>query len=269
MSQSHIYRVEFQSTNPYESIYPNRRVVSRETLHLIKNLRSKGYSVIVTPDDGSEINYIAEKGVKEFLSTPIIATLVGIPLGVLTSLIASYTFDSLKELPKPETTNIVIKVDQEGKELHYNHIGAPISDSKFKELVSLLKERSKIHQAIRTIPPPNPIRPVPIFLEHSPKLVGWGNIKTEDKGLFVEEAIITDDNTYSLLKSGTLKGFSIGGLVRKPICGICNKNYIYCNHIAGELYDEKECINKITKMDLVEISIVREPINENCKIYTK
>ena len=52
MTEANEPQVRFASYNPYESRYPRRQVVSRETLDLMKEFRARGYEVTVGIDDG-------------------------------------------------------------------------------------------------------------------------------------------------------------------------------------------------------------------------
>ncbi len=50
--------IEIDSFKAYDSIFPNREVVTREILNLIKTFRSKGYLVIVKPNDSKPVEYL-------------------------------------------------------------------------------------------------------------------------------------------------------------------------------------------------------------------
>lgn len=60
--------------------------------------------------------------------------------------------------------------------------------------------------------------------------------------------------------------FSIGGIVKKAICSICDQEYGKCGHLLGKPYMGKLCHRKIIEMDLKETSIVDNPANKLCRM---
>ena len=56
-------RVDVHTYNPYEARFPARRVVSRDALLLIDEIRAAGYDVHVLPDNGTRLQYLIQKGV--------------------------------------------------------------------------------------------------------------------------------------------------------------------------------------------------------------
>lgn len=266
MTEFNSSQIRFQSFNPYESLCLGHRVVSRETLHLIKRLRDEGYSVVVEPDDGTKLNYLAEKGLREFLSDPIYAVIVGIPLSVLVNIISSWLYDRFKRQPKATEVSLVLEFDEKGNRAFYNHKGEPITETRFQSILESLNSRAQQYEESRKVVPPDHTRPTPIHLEHTGKIIGWGRVLSDDKGLKVESAKITDDETAHRVESGELSGFSISGLIYDSTCSICGKDYVECNHIAGTFYDEVECVVRIDGIDLAEISIVKNPVQPLAKL---
>jgi hypothetical protein len=61
---------------------------------------------------------------------------------------------------------------------------------------------------------------------------------------------------------------SVGGIIKKSHCSICNKPYNQCDHIKGKLYNGELCTRVITEMELEEASIVEIPANKHCRILT-
>ncbi|HEY6872189.1 MAG TPA: hypothetical protein VI298_05610 [Geobacteraceae bacterium] len=265
MSNILVYEVKFQSYNPFPLSFPGRRVISRETLHVIKKLREKGIPVRVVPE-GGELNYLAEKGIRDFLQDPLYATLINVPLSVVASIVATMITNHWAAPPAPQETHIVLEVQEDGQKLKYDHLGQPVSDEKFKAMLNLMQERARLSEAARRIPSPHPDKPVPIFLEHTHKIAGWGRVGRGDGGLIVEDAIITDGSAAARVRSGDLGGFSIACLVRRSTCQYCKDSYFSCNHIAGQVYAGEECVNQIEGADLIEVSIVKDPVNLHCKI---
>jgi hypothetical protein len=94
------------------------------------------------------------------------------------------------------------------------------------------------YEKSRALAPPDPTRPVPIFLEHTDKLIGWGQVVKEEDGLKLKDAKIIDKTTLKRIDRGTLEGISIAGLIYDSTCTICEGKYINCNHIAGSLYSD-------------------------------
>lgn len=61
---------------------------------------------------------------------------------------------------------------------------------------------------------------------------------------------------------------SIGGIIKKSHCSICNENYSNCNHIKGKLYNGELCVRVITEMEIEEVSLVEEPASKHCRALT-
>jgi predicted DNA binding CopG/RHH family protein len=261
-----VRQVRFRSYNPYESIYPGLRVVSRETLHLMKMLRTQGYSVIVEPDDGTKLNYLSEKGFRELLSDPIFAYVIGIPTGLVLNLVANW-ISQLKRLPKPGETSLVLEFDENGKRVRYTEGGGPVSDEKFKSLLVALETRKRKFEESRRLVSPYPDYRIPIQLEHSGKVVGWSKkpIGNDQEKAILIEAQISDAETQRRINSGELKGFSHAGIASNATCLICESEYVECNHIAGNIYEGVECTVRYTLLP-AEISVVKNPIQPLARI---
>ncbi len=262
--------IRFRSYNPYEARYPGRRVVARETLHLIKLIRTQGYHVIVEPDDGSKLNYIAEKGLREFLADPVYAMIVGTSVSVIINLISSWLYDRLKDKPTLDRVSLILEFDEKGNKVRYDHEGKVIDDRLFLELLTSLNNRARQYKESLYMTPPNQFQQFPIYLEHTGKIVGWGSVAVDDKGLRVKNAKITDKETCRRLDNGEFNGFSVAGLVHNAVCSICNMQYVDCNHITGNSYDGVECVVNNQGIDLAEVSIVKSPVNTGAiieKIY--
>jgi len=263
-------KVCFRSYNPYESVYPGLRVVSREALHLIKTLRSEGYSVVVEPDDGRELHYFTEKGFREVLSDPVYAFVVGIPVSLILNLIAGW-ISQLRYSPKPDETNLVLEFDEEGKTVRYSQSGRPISDAKFSALLLSLEGRKRRFEDSRRLISPYAGYPIPINLEHTEKVVGWCKgfvFDDRQRSIGVDETRICDDETWDRIQSGELKGFSVGQIVLHATCLICGQDYVDCNHVAGNDYAGRECVVRTTPLP-AEISLVKDPVQPLARIDLK
>jgi hypothetical protein len=251
----------FQSYNPYEARYPGLRVVSRENLHLIKILRLNGFKVSVQPENGTKLCYLAQKGVREFLSDPIVALTITTYLSILTSILSSWIYDKLKRQPQEDETNIVLEVDEDGRRVRYNQSGKPISNERFQSIIDLMKHRAEQYGDSLKIEPPDLSRPYPIYLEHSSQIIGWaGKLHKEEDGFKLHGVRITDEQARLRIQFDDLTGFSIGGIIQKSTCSVCKQDYVECNHITGNYYDEKECTVRIDKILIADFSIVQNPV---------
>lgn len=98
-------------------------------------------------------------------------------------------------------------------------------------------------------------RPVPVLWQHrsSEPIGAWSNLKEDDHGLWGDGQILLDAGemerrAYAHMKARTVTGLSIGYWVRESS------------------YDEKTGIRKLTKLDLVEISLVTFPANDDARV---
>ncbi len=259
-----------ESFNPYSEQYPNRRVISRKELELLKLLRAEGLDIQVSGDPSHELNYLGRKGVHEWLSDPVIVQLVGIPLSIVCGMVSNALYNMFAR-KKPNHTDVVLELDDNGNRARYACDGTPIEASQFNALLSAMQERRKVHSSVLQLSSPYPTRPVPLFLEHTSQVVGWGRVVANDdiRGLYVEDAVITDAEVSRRIKDGSLKGFSIGVLVREARCEICGESYFKCSHIAGQCYGGTVCLVSLTKLDLCEVSIVANPVQPAATIHWK
>jgi len=249
-------KVIIHSYNPYESRFPNRRVVTREVLVLIKILRENGYKVSIEPEDGTRLNYLAEKGLRELLTDPIIITLISLPLSIIGSLIANWISEYARG-QKVEEEKIILEMDDFGHKTRFSYTGHQIDEAKYEQIQQIIHERTLRACTAYSVIPPEAERPVPIYLEHTDYIVGWGQVRLTNKGLKMENVRIHDIKTADRIRNKELKGFSIGGIIYNSTCRVCNRDFVECNHTNGAL---------IEGLDLVEISFVQNPINPECKI---
>ena len=262
---SHLVIEQF---NPYSEQYPYRRVISRRELDFLKLLRAEGLDVRVSGNPSDELNYYSAKGIREWLSDPVILTLVGIPLSIVCGVISNLLSNKLAG-KKLSRTDMVLELDKDGTRAHYTCEGTPLENGQLHALLGAMQERHKVHPSVTQLRSPYPDRQVPLFLEHTGQVVGWGRVIDGDRGLRVEDAVITDSEVWRRVAEGSLKGFSIGALVREARCEICGESYFECSHIAGQNYDGTPCHVRLTKLDLAEISIVESPVNPLARIHWK
>lgn len=98
-------------------------------------------------------------------------------------------------------------------------------------------------------------RPVPILWQHrsSEPIGAWSNLKENERGLFGDGQILLDagameQRAFAHMKARTVTGLSIGYWVRESS------------------WDEKTGIRTLTKLDLVEISLVTFPANDDARV---
>lgn len=255
--------IEIDSFNPYESILPNRKVVTREVLNLIKTLRSEGYEVIIKPKNNIPLEYLFKKGESTFLSDPAIQIVISIPLTIITTLITNW-IQKLIDNEKNESNNVIIINNETNTITNSGEKVITTSQLKDKKKKSSAI-KAKFEKCLKTKSPFSKL-PFPILLNHKPKIVGWCSLLETEDGLEIENGIIIDQNVLRKLKKSKFKGASVTGIAKKSLCSICNTDYIKCNHISGQVYSGKNCSNIILEADLVEVSIVKKPINEKALI---
>lgn len=228
----------------------------------------QGYSVRVEPDDGEKLNYLSQKGWQETLSDPVFLFVIGIPLALLLNLISNWLYDHLKRTPEPNDASLVLEYAESGNRVRYNHSGQQISEERFRAILSSLDERKHRFAESQKITSPDPAHPYPVHLEHTPKIIGWAqDIYKDDIGIRLDGIKIVDDETWQRIQSGELTGLSPGGVITSSVCQICKRDYIDCNHIAGETYEGEECTVWIASMCIAEFSIVKEPAQPLAKLH--
>jgi len=259
-------KIVIDTFNPYENRFPNRKLVTRDPLLLIKHLRSEGYEVVIEPDNEQPIQYLYKKGIAEFFSDPIYITLIDIPIEILTNIISNQIqklFDKKETINK---SNINITIDNSIKT--YNYLGEPQKKGTRKLITKKRKELKEGFDRCFEIKSPYDDLPTPIFLEHKPKIVGWCELWSDDIGLRAKMKI-TDKVVKRRISQNRLNGMSVTGIATKTECSICKSDFAYCKHIPKKKYNGKKCYNTIMETDYVESSIVKEPINSQCLIDYK
>lgn len=98
-------------------------------------------------------------------------------------------------------------------------------------------------------------RRVPVLWQHrSDQPIGvYSELKEDETGLFVKGRLLVDEvgqakEAHALMKAGAVTGLSIGYWVRESS------------------YDEKTGIRTLTKLDLVEVSLVTFPANDDARV---
>lgn len=75
-------------------------------------------------------------------------------------------------------------------------------------------------------------------------------------------------NNYEKLLFPELYFQSVGGVIKKSKCSICNKDYDNCDHIKGKLYMGELCCRLIEEQELEEVSLVENPANKHCRVLS-
>lgn len=251
-------RVVIDAFNPYEAKFPNRTVISREELHLIKTLRQQGIDYKIRSKYSGELYVLSQKNFETLLTDPIFLTLFNVGVGLITA----YLYDLMKG-SKELNEKLYIK-NKDGEVFDYE--GNKLDASAIEKITNRMITSQKQFKETLFARSPYKNLPHPVHLEHTPNIIGWCDLVIDENGLRVDPCKIVCDQTWSRIKSNELKGMSIGGLVSNSICSVCNGDYRDCNHITGKLYDGVECVNEIKKFDLAEISIVKNPANMLCNI---
>lgn len=259
-----------QTFNPFEATHPGHKVVSEDTLTLIKVLRDQGHTVIIEPDDGRPVEYLFRKGFREFFTDPMI---INFGLGVAASVVAATIVGAVnwvwqhrrreslfQSAPKP--SNLLLRSNAEG--LIFSYSGEPLDSEALDRMLALVeKDISEFRQAsLRRSPLPD--RPVPVFLEHSALIVGWCRLAFDSRGIYVENAAVTPGFVWRKIESGELKGLSITGIASESICSVCRQSYVSCNHISGVEYDSVYCSNEIHSAAFINVNLVSSPVNQEC-----
>lgn len=262
--------IRIPSFNPYVSLYPDLKVVSRETIHLIKLLRTEGYNVIVEPEKTQELYYYTEKGIREILADPILAFTIGISASFFINLLSSWVYDIWRRPLKKNEIQLVIEFDENGTKVRYSQSGEKVSDKKFAAILKSLDERTNAYKKSRETVSPIATRPYPMYLEHTAKIIGWAeSVTTRPDGLYLVGLQITDPEVEKLVEGGYLSGVSVAGIIKKSTCSVCDSGYIDCTHIARKTYDGKECLVRIDDFAIAEFSLVKDPIQPLARIIRK
>lgn len=260
------------SFNPFEGRYPGYKVISWETLELVKEMRSKGMDVSILPENNKPLCYTFKKGDGGLFSDPIIIFGLTSVWSVLINIVSNRIDHRIqnkkdrKKTLKRAKENIIIVKDESSNEF-YSLEGKRIERLKKQKIEEKRINTMVDYNLSITASPPKMNLRHPIYLEHAyNRIVGWGNVKLSDSRLILKEYIFTLESIPEKIRNGEIKGMSVAGIAVSSSCSICNSNYVNCNHISGRVYDGKECINSITKSLLADVSLVKDPINQNCII---
>lgn len=242
--------------NPYHEIFPDRTTFRGIEIDLGKWLSEEGYRLVLPRlRAGIKKEVLLQKGLD--VTDPLVLFVVSIPVNLIVNLVAGFLLHLA--LRKPRI--LIVQVREDGEiESCTDEKGQTISDKEVQSVVSSLEKVEPF-----SLPVADSDLPVPIYLEHTSKVVGWGKLWLEEGGLRVK-ARIDDDATYNRIESRDLVGFSLGGIAKKYECSICHKDYFACPHVRGKTYEGEKAVCQIKGFDIAEISIVSDPANAHCSI---
>lgn len=256
--------------NPFEAIYPGRRIIPQEAIGLAKRIRNAGIPVNIGSEGKNQVHFIARKGLEEAFQDPIIVFFLGVTKDIAIGLVSAWLYDFLKSKKaskiNPSKCTVIIGLSEDGRQAYYTHEGKAISEKRFNAIKGMMKKRQEDFAESLKANNPTPDLPIPIYLEHSSKIVGWGKLIKDDaeRGLRFSPAKIFDPEAKRRVEKGELKGFSITMLVKKAICSKCGRDFRDCEH--GDESEKDPPTVRLTEVDYCEASIVKTPVNQGCVI---
>jgi hypothetical protein len=69
-------------------------------------------------------------------------------------------------------------------------------------------------------------------------------------------------DSYEKLLFPKMMFASVGGIIKKTRCSICEQEYEDCDHMKGKFYSGKLCVREIHEMELEEVSMVKNPASK-------
>ncbi|TYW39968.1 hypothetical protein, partial [Vibrio cholerae] len=171
-------QVVIDAYNPYEARFPNRTVISREELHVIKTLRSSGIDYKIRSKYSGELYILSQKNFESLLTDPIFLTLYNLAIGVG----ASYVYKALNN--EKELNNKLFIKNKDGEVFDYQ--GMPLGQDTIKHVTrSMFKTQSDFAKTMSS-KSPYPELPHPVHLEHTANIVGWCHLVADERGLRAE-----------------------------------------------------------------------------------
>jgi hypothetical protein len=246
-------KVIIEAFNPYEAKFPNRVVITREELHLIKALRNNDVDYEIASKHKSKLYILSQKNFDPSIAEIIFMTVHGLAVGVIGGFIkdAISNTNHLKD-------RLFIK-NKDGEIFDYS--GAVIDKATVDNIANkMLTDKSILSTALQKNSPHTGL-PWSVHLEHTNEIVGWCNLFEDEYGLRCDPMKITCAQTWEKIQSGELQGFSVGGMISNSKCSICHSEFVVCNHISGKTYNGVECVCEIYQFDLAEVSVVKNPAN--------
>lgn len=98
--------IKIKSQNPYNFLYPDRKIVTLDTLNIIKEFRNDSYKVIVLPEDDRPVTYLFQKGLNEFFTQyPLYVFLLDLPASLAMGLLTNKVERILSNKREKKNTN--------------------------------------------------------------------------------------------------------------------------------------------------------------------
>ena len=255
----------FRTENRYSAMYPNIRAVPQSTLHVIKRLRHAGVCVKIEPDDHRPLCFTFQRGIGDWLADPAILALAGIPVGFVSNVLYGWWRDRIKRDREFPSATIAFVAEEDGDIRYYSLDGQPMRRELVHEISSRAQRSAESFRKTIKTPAPDPRRPYPIQRDHSGEVIGWAEVRFTAEGPILHDVVVTDAAAERDLATGKLSGTSVGAIAQRSLCSVCNGNYIECNHVAGDEYEEGRCVVFIERSLPAEFSFVQDPINPATK----
>jgi len=246
-------KIIIEAFNPYEAKFPNRIVITREELNIIKTLRENGIDYEISSQHKSQLYILSKKNFDPSMAEIVFLTIHGLAVGVVSGFIK----DAISKGSNLKDRLFIKNKDGE----IFDYTGSKIDKSTVENVTNkMLSDNSDLSSSLLKSSPYYEL-PWSVHLEHTHEIVGWCNLFEDEHGLRCDPMKITCVDTWNKIQSGELQGFSIGGMIAKSKCNICSSDFVSCNHISGVTYDRIECVCEIHQFDLAEVSVVKNPAN--------
>jgi hypothetical protein len=258
----------FRTENRYAAMYPDIRAVAQPTLHVIKRLRAAGIPVRIEPSDQRPLCFTFQRGIGDWLADPSLVLLASIPVNIVSNILYVWWHDRKKCDREFPSAAIAFVVEEDGDIRYYSLDGQLLRREVAHEISSRAQRSAEVFLRAINTPAPDPRRRYPIQRDHSGDVVRWfGGLKhnTNTGSLDLLDPIVTDPATKADLTSGKLAGMSVGAIAQRSLCSICRGDYVECNHVAGDEYENRHCVVFIEESLPAEFSVVQDPINPDTK----
>lgn len=261
-------KILVEAINKYDFLYPEKKLVDRDTLRTIKYLKQAGHEVVVLPDNGKPFEYFFQKGIMDLFTNPIYVYFMGMAStivgGLLTNAIQK-VIENSKDKHSVADKNIIYNFNS----YYYNIKGEKIPSGTVKDKKKKQKALQDEFQKLIDVKSPYPDLPVPILIDHKPKVIGWCALDDDGVNLNIIDSKILDKNVFRKINQGKIKGASVTGIATKTVCTICKSSYVDCVHVSGDFYNGIKCLNEMHEAIPLEMSLVKTPVHPGALIQLK
>src|SRR5688572_6315395 len=211
-------------------------IVSREALLLAKHLRSRGIETEIVGEDEAGIVYFSRKGLDAEILEPIVIWVSAASAGVVSGLIVEWMKAWLGRRNEAgnaiadERCRIILRSESADGQSFFRYDGRTLTETEYLATIDAFWKESRARRESAERESPSRERPTPIYLEHTPQIVGWGRITRSENALLVEDASIEDKEALDRVRIGELKGLSVTVLVLRATCSTCQGNFVRCEH---------------------------------------